>query len=56
MADDDRHPPPPPARDVVDGIPDRSRHPRPWKYILIAVIFLAWIAVLLLLHITGQPV
>jgi uncharacterized membrane-anchored protein len=32
--------------DVVDGIADRSRHPAAWKYALLALAFLAWVAVL----------
>ena len=33
--------------DVVDGIADRSSHPAAWKYALLALAFLAWVAVLL---------
>ena len=55
MAADDPPPLPPPARDVVEGIPDRTRSRPPWKFILIAAIFLAWVAFLYLLHVAGQP-
>jgi hypothetical protein len=33
--------------DVVDGIADRSSHPAAWKYAILAMAFLAWVAVLL---------
>lgn len=32
--------------DVVEGIPDRSTSRPLWKYLLIAVMFLAWIGFL----------
>ncbi|NLF30562.1 MAG: hypothetical protein GX591_06710 [Planctomycetes bacterium] len=52
MADD---PTPPPARDVVDGIPGRTGRRPPWKYALVAGIFLLWVALLYLLHAAGRP-
>lgn len=49
--------PPKPSEpvNVVDGIPDRSPSPRPWKYILLFAIFAAWVGVLLLLYWWGKP-
>jgi len=32
---------------VVDGIPDRRERTPVWKYVLIAVVFLAWLAFLI---------
>ena len=40
--------------DVVDGIPDRSRHRPRWKYVALAAVFLAWVAVLLYCHLAGN--
>jgi len=31
----------------IDGIPNRSTNPAAWKYVLIGLIFLAWVAFLL---------
>ena len=31
----------------VDGIPDRSPRPALWKYVVLAVIFLGWLAFLM---------
>ena len=52
---------PPPAApeipqpvDVVDGIPDRSARRPLWKYILIGVLFLAWVAFLVYCHLAGR--
>ncbi len=36
-----------PPRDVVDGIPDRAARRPLWKYLVIALVFLAWLAFLL---------
>jgi uncharacterized membrane-anchored protein len=33
--------------DVVDGIADRTSRPAAWKYAMLALAFLAWVAVLL---------
>ncbi len=44
-ADDGRQHPPEPV-DVVDGIPDRKAKPSPWAYVLIAAVFVAWLAFL----------
>lgn len=47
MKDDKAKPvTPPQAKDVVDGIPDRSSRRSAWKYLLLAALFLAWIAFL----------
>jgi hypothetical protein len=37
----------PPPIDVDGGIPDRASHRPPWKYLLVALIFLVWLAFLL---------
>ena len=36
-----------PPVDVVDGIPGRSANLATWKYVLMAIIFLAWVAFLI---------
>ena len=41
--------------DVVDGIPDRSSNPAVWKYLLIFLIFAAWVAFLVYCGIAGRP-
>ena len=52
----DAEPPPiPEPRDVVDGIPDRAARRPVWKYVLLAVIFLAWMAFLVYCAVTGSP-
>ncbi len=40
--------------DVVDGIPDRARSPARWKYVALALIFLAWIAFLIYCLLAGN--
>jgi hypothetical protein len=50
----DRKTPPPDPVDVVDGIPDRSANAAPWKYIVMGVVFAAWMAVLIFIRIAGQ--
>ena len=52
---DERPVTPPPARDVVDGIPYRAAHRPLWKYLLIALAFLAWLGILGLLYWWGSP-
>ena len=44
---------PQPPVDVVDGIPDRSAKPAAWKYVLLAIIFAVWMAVLIYLAAAG---
>ena len=39
--------------DVIDGVPDRSGAPRPWKYLAAAVVFLAWVGFLIICGIIG---
>ena len=41
--------------DVVDGIADRSGHPARWKILLLALIFLLWVAFLVYCGIAGAP-
>lgn len=43
----DGSPPPPEPLDVVDGIPDRSPRSRLWIYLVLALVFLAWLAFLI---------
>ena len=38
---------PPEPIDIIDGVPDRAPHPAVWKYLLLAGVFLAWMAFLL---------
>lgn len=45
-AADDEAPPLPEPVDVVDGIPDRRAKPSRWAYVLIAAVFVAWLAFL----------
>jgi len=33
--------------DVVDGLADHSRNPAAWKYMLLAAIFILWVALLI---------
>lgn len=47
-------PQPPPPLDVVDGIADRSSTPRKWKYVLLAILFLSWVAVLIYFAAAGN--
>jgi hypothetical protein len=46
-------PEPPEPVDAVDGIPDRSSNPAAWKYLLLAAIFLAWVAFLVYCQLAG---
>jgi len=39
-------PAPPTPVNVVDGVPDVTGRRRAWKYVLIAIAFLAWVAFL----------
>lgn len=41
--------------DVVEGVPDRSSDPALWKYLALAVIFVAWVCLLLLCLLAGAP-
>ena len=45
--------PAPEPVNMVDGIPDRSEHPAVWKYVLIAMLFAAWVAFLVYCQIAG---
>jgi hypothetical protein len=45
----------PPPVDIVDGIPDRCEHAPKWKYILLAVVFVAWLAFLIYCAAAGRP-
>ena len=46
-------PPVPAPVGVVDGIPDRTNRPARWKLALLAAIFLAWVAFLAIVALTG---
>jgi len=39
---------------VVDGIPDRAAHRPMWTWILIAAVFLTWIAFLIYCQLAGK--
>ena len=39
----------------VDGIPDRAPRRSPWKILLIAGVFLAWLAFLIYCQVAGSP-
>jgi len=41
--------------DVVDGIPDRSGRPALWKYIVLVLIFVAWVCFLVACGLIGAP-
>ncbi len=43
-----------PPVDVVDGLADRQAKPPRWKYILIAAIYVAWIAFLIYCLLAGN--
>jgi uncharacterized membrane-anchored protein len=38
---------------VIDGVPDRSAKPSPWKYLALAAAFLVWVGFLVLCGIIG---
>ncbi len=40
---------------IVDGIPDRREHAPKWEYILLAVVFVAWLAFLIYCAAAGRP-
>lgn len=49
-----RKPPQPTQpRDVVDGIPDRAANRPVWKYLLVGMIILVWLAFLIYCLIAG---
>ena len=39
---------------VVDGIPDRSTHSGTWAYLIVAAVFVAWVAFLVYCQLAGQ--
>lgn len=43
-----------PPMDVVDGLADREAKPPRWKYILIAAIYMAWVAFLIYCLLAGN--
>ena len=47
-------PTPKPPVDIDQGIPDRASRRPAWKYIVLLVIFLAWVAVLIYMATAGQ--
>lgn len=53
-SDGANHARPPEPVDVVDGIPDRSAGGAAWKYALILLVFLAWVALLIYILTAGQ--
>ena len=48
-----REEPLPEPVDVVDGIPDRSRRPATWKYVLLILLFAGWICLLVIFLVAG---
>ena len=42
-----------PPVNVIDGVPGRSANPAAWKYIALAIIFLAWVAFLIYIRSGG---
>ena len=46
-------PPVPAPVGVVDGMPDRTSRPARWKLAILAAIFLAWVAFLAIVALTG---
>ncbi len=43
-----------PPVNVIDSIPDRSPHRPIWKYVLLGVIFLAWVGFLIYCYLAGN--
>ena len=41
--------------DIVDGIPDRCEQRPKWRYVVIAVVFVVWVAFLVYCAAAGQP-
>jgi len=39
---------------LVDGIPDRSPRPAKWAYVVIGVVFVAWVAALVYCRMAGS--
>lgn len=39
---------------VFDGMPDRSEFTPVWKYVVLAAIFVFWVAMLVIVRIKGQ--
>jgi hypothetical protein len=48
-------PPRPEPVDVVEGIPDRTIRPKRWHYLLLGLIFAAWVAFLVACNLLGAP-
>ncbi len=44
--------PPPEPVDVVDGIPDRSPRRQAWVYVVLTLVFLAWLMFLILVQLS----
>lgn len=52
----DKTPPPPPEPiDVVEGIPDRRARSQRWRLLVLAGVFVAWIAFMLYCQLAGAP-
>ena len=47
--------PPPEPIDVVDGIADRTPAPPRWKRLVLAGVFVAWVAFMLYCQMAGAP-
>jgi len=48
-------PPPPEPVNVVDGIPDRAPTSPRWKFVVILLVFLAWVGFMVFVQIAGRP-
>lgn len=44
----------PDPRDVIDDIPDRTSRGRTWKLLVLAAIFVGWVAFLVFAHWAGR--
>jgi hypothetical protein len=49
-----KQPPPPEPVDMRDGIPDAAQRRPAWKYVLIGVVFAAWIAFLVYVYLAAR--
>ncbi len=46
--------PPPEPVDVVDGIPDRSPRRRMWVFVVLTLVFLAWLTFLIFVQLSPR--
>ncbi len=48
-------PQPPEPVDVVDGMPDCSPTAPRWKFVVVLLVFVAWVGFMLVVQIAGRP-